>query len=269
MGNYRTLSGDGHPFQGSCRPPRHHTGPPGRSAEAGVGSEEVGYPRSVAGRETESVVVPTGRHGLPADIVAEHQRERILVATIAVIGERGYRAATVDHIVKAAKVGYVAFYELFEGKEDCFLAALGRIVADTRAELAERISTELPWSEQISAGLRVIVELIVAEPERARLVLVEAQGAGRGAYRRYEVAMDEAVPELSAGRALRPKGAPALSAATEEATLTGVAWILQQMLAEGDSAKPRETLAAVTRVALAPYLGESEAAKIAAAAAKT
>jgi AcrR family transcriptional regulator len=221
-----------------------------------------------AGQEIDAVVVPTGRHGLPADVVAEHQRERILAATIALVGSRGYRATTVDHIVKAAKVGYVAFYELFEGKEDCFLAALGRIVADTRAELAEKVSTELPWSEQICGGLRVIVELIVSDPQRARLVLVEAQGAGPSAYRRYEVAMDEAVPELSAGRALRPKGAPALSAATEEATLTGVAWILQQMLAEGESAKPRETLAAATRVALAPYLGEAEAAKLAAAAAK-
>jgi AcrR family transcriptional regulator len=234
-----------------------------------VRSEGLGYPRAVAaGQEIDAVVVPTGRHGLPADIVAEHQRERILAATIAVVGERGYRATTVDHIAKAAKVGYVAFYELFEGKEDCFLTALGRIVADTRSELAEKVSTELPWSEQICKGLRVIVELIVAEPQRARFVLVEAQGAGRGAYRRYEEAMDEAVPELAAGRKLRAKGAPPLSAATEEATLTGVAWILQQMLADGERAKPRETLAAVTRVALAPYLGESEAAKLAAASMK-
>jgi AcrR family transcriptional regulator len=222
----------------------------------------------VAGQEIDAVVVPTGRHGLPADIVAEHQRERILAATIAVVGERGYRATTVDHVVKAAKVGYVAFYELFEGKEDCFLAALGRIVADTRADLSEAVSTGLPWSEQISGGIGVLVDLIVAEPQRARLVLVEAQGAGRSAYRRYEEAMDEAVPKLAEGRELRPKGAPALSAATEEATLTGVAWILQQMLAEGKSADPRETLVAATRVALAPYLGEREAAKLAARATK-
>jgi AcrR family transcriptional regulator len=225
----------------------------------------LGYPRPVAGQELDAVVVPTGRHGLPADIVAEHQRERILAATIALMGKRGYRSTTVDHIVKSAKVGYVAFYELFEGKEDCFLAALGRIVADTRADLAERVSPELPWAQQISAGLAVLVELVVAEPERARFVLLEAPGAGRGAYRRYEEAMDEAVPKLAEGRGLRPKSAPALSAATEEATLTGVAWILQQMLADGESAKAEETLVAVTRVALAPYLGESEAAKIAAA----
>jgi len=210
------------------------------------------------------VVVPTGRHGLPADIVSEHQRARIVAATIAVVGAEGYRAATVDQIVKAAKVGYVAFYELFEGKEDCFAAAFERIVSDTRAELAERVSTELPWAEQIGEGLRVLVELIVAEPERARLALVEAQGAGREAYRRYEEAMDEAVPKLAEGRALRAKGAPELSVATEEATTTGVAWILQQMLAEGESGSPTETLRAATRVALAPYLGEAAAAKVAA-----
>jgi AcrR family transcriptional regulator len=233
-----------------------------------VGTRGVGYPRRVAGQELDAVVVPTGRHGLPVDIVAEHQRERILAATIALVGERGYRTITVEQITKAARVGPGAFYALFQGKEDCFLAALGRIVADTRAELAERVSRELPWSERIAAGIGVLVSLIVSEPARARVVLVEAQGAGRSAYRRYEEAMDEAVPELAAGRRLRPEGAPELSAATEEATLTGVAWILQQMLGAGDSAEPRETLAAAVRVALAPYLGEREAAKVAAAAAK-
>ena len=224
----------------------------------------MGYPRPVeAGQNLDDVVVPTGRHGLPADIVADHQRERILAATIALTGTRGYNAATVLAIGKAAKVGPHAFYALFSDKEDCFLAALRRIVSDTRNELTEQVSAEASWAEQICDGLGILVGLIVAERERARVVLVEAQGAGRNAYRLYEEAMDEAVPKLAEGRGLRAKDAPALSAATEEATLTGVAWILQQMVSGAEEANPTETLRAAARVALAPYLGESEAAKIA------
>ena len=219
-----------------------------------------------AGQNLGDIVVPTGRHGLPADVVTEHQRERILAASIALMGRQGYQATSVLQIMKAARVGSHAFYGLFEDREGCFLAALQRIVADTRSDLARQVSGELPWAEQIREGIGVLVALIAAEPERARLVLVEAQGAGRRAYRFYEDAMDEAVPKLAEGRRLRGQDAPELSAATEEATLTGIAWILQQMLAEGDSAKAQETLRAATHVALAPYLGETEAAKIAAGA---
>jgi AcrR family transcriptional regulator len=78
----------------------------------------------MAGLPENLAVAPTGRHGLPRDVVAAHQRERLLAATIELVAKRGYRGTSIDHIVKAAKVGYVAFYELFEGKEDCFLAAL-------------------------------------------------------------------------------------------------------------------------------------------------
>ena len=191
-----------------------------------------------AGQNLDDVVVPTGRHGLPADVVADHQRERILAAMIALTGTRGYGATTVLAIGKAAKVGPHAFYAHFSDKEECFLAALSRVVSDTRDELTRQVPAESSWAEQICDGLRTLVGLIVAEPERARVVLVEAQGAGRAAYRLYEEAMDEAVPKLAEGRGLRAKGAPALSAATEEATLTGVAWLLQRMVSGGEEPEP-------------------------------
>src|ERR1700684_2685755 len=103
----------------------------------------------MAGKREQVLVVPTGRHGLPANVVAEHQHERLLAATTALVAKRGYQATTVDQIVKAAKVGYVAFYELFTDKEDCFLAAFERIVAETRSELDEAVDPEAPRAEQI------------------------------------------------------------------------------------------------------------------------
>jgi AcrR family transcriptional regulator len=217
----------------------------------------------VAGQDLDAVVVPTGRHGLPADVVADHQRERILAATIAVVAKRGYRSTSVDHIVKAAKVGYVAFYDLFEGKEQCFGAAFERIVADVRADLAEQVSSEAPWAEQICVGLRVLVEMIAADPARARFALVEAQAAGREAYRRYEAAIDGAAPKLAEGRALRAKDAAPLAAAMEEAMLGGIAWMFQQPIAAGEAQKVPNLLGEAIQVALAPYLGEAEARRAA------
>jgi AcrR family transcriptional regulator len=225
----------------------------------------VGYPRLMAGRQEEVVVVPTGRHGLPADVVADHQRERLLAATIAQVAKRGYRGTSVDHIVKTARVGYVAFYELFSGKEECFEAAFERIVADTRADLAEGVSSELPWPEQVCLGLRILVELIAAEPARARVTLVEAQAAGPDSFRRYDAVATEAAGKLREGRALRPKGAAPLSDTLEEALVAGVTWIIHQRLVKGEAKAVPGLLAQAIQITLSPYLGEAEAQRIAAA----
>ncbi len=218
----------------------------------------------MAGEREEVLVVPTGRHGLPANVVAEHQRERLLAATIAVVAKRGYRGTSVDHIVKAAKVGYVAFYDLFDGKEACFIAAFDRIAAETRAELAEVASPEAPWPEQICAALAKLVESIAADPGRARVGLVEVQAAGPAAFARYQRSIDTAIPKLREGRAFRPEAAD-LSDALEEGTIGGIAWIFHQRLVQGESAKIAGLLREAIQIALAPYLGEAEAQRIAAA----
>jgi AcrR family transcriptional regulator len=218
----------------------------------------------MAGQEEEVLVVPTGRHGLPANVVAEHQRARLLGATTELVAKRGYRGTSVDHIVKAAKVGYVAFYELFDGKEGCFLAAFEQIVSETRAELAAAVSPEAPWPEQICAALARLVELIAADPARARVGLVEVQAAGPAAFARYQEAIDAAIPKLREGRVYRPEAA-ALTDTLEEATLGGLAWIFHQRLVRGESAKIAGLLGEAIQIALSPYLGEAEAQRVAAA----
>jgi AcrR family transcriptional regulator len=219
----------------------------------------------MAGAPDELVAVPTGRHGLPADIVAAHQRERLLNGTIEMVAKRGYRGTSIDHIVKAARVGHVAFYDLFDGKEDCFLAAFDRIVEETSETLGAAVSSEMDWAEQICSALGALLDLIAADPGRARVGLVEVQAAGRNAYARYEKAIDRAIPKLREGRAQGVEAA-ALSDTLEEAILGGVAWILHQRLVKGEIEKIGELLGETIQIALSPYLGEAEAHRIATAA---
>src|SRR5437588_11239704 len=54
---------------------------------------------------------------------SDTQRGRLLVAGALVIAEKGYAGATVSDIVAAAGVSRTAFYEHFDGKEDCLLEA--------------------------------------------------------------------------------------------------------------------------------------------------
>ncbi len=219
----------------------------------------------MAGLPEDLLTVPKGRHGLPANVVAAHQRERLLAATIELVAKRGYRGTSVDHIVKAARVGYTAFYELFADKEDCFVAAFERIAAETREALVAAVPADLPWPEQIHAGLATLVELIVADRARARVALVEVQAAGPAAFARYEAATEGAVAKLREGRAFGGKAAQ-LSDTLEETIIGGIVWILHQRLVKGEAEKVEGMLGELTQIALGPYLGEAEARRIAAAA---
>jgi AcrR family transcriptional regulator len=214
------------------------------------------------GRAPEEAIVPLGRHGLAPDVVAAHQRERLFAATVDLVAKRGYRNTSIDHIVKSARVGYVAFYELFEGKEECFLAAFDRIVEETAEAVAAAVAGETAWPAQIAGALASLLDLIVADPKRARLALVEVQAAGPGAYARYEEVVDRAVPKLREGRAFNQEAA-SLSATLEEAVLGGIIWIVHQRLVKGELKQAEPLLAEAIQIALSPYIGDAEAKRVA------
>lgn len=211
----------------------------------------------------EEAIVPLGRHGLAPDVVAAHQRERLFAATVDLVAKRGYRNTSIDQIVKAARVGYVAFYDLFEGKEDCFLAAFDRIVAETGEALVQAVARESEWPRQIAAAIACALDLIVADPRRARVGLVEVQAAGPSAYARYEEALDRTVPKLREGRAFNPAAA-GLSPTLEEAVLGGIVWIVHQRLVKGELGDPGALLEQSIQIALSPYLGDGDAKRLAA-----
>jgi AcrR family transcriptional regulator len=207
--------------------------------------------------------VPVGREPLSREVIESHQRERIVEVAIEVFAKRGYRATTIDHITAAAQIGIGSFYALFEGKEECFLAAYDRIVAEAREAIAAAVPAETPWPEASAIGLRTLLELVAAHPHHARVVLVEAQTAGPAALDVYEGTLDELVPALAKGRKHSPFGE--LPPTLEFATLTGFAWFLQQRIVLGELEGLGAALPEVLEIVLAPYVGADEAAQLAAA----
>src|SRR5271167_851895 len=102
--------------------------------------------------------LPRGPHRLSRAEVENHQRERILAATIAAVGTKGYGATTIGDITRRARVSRDTFYEQFASKEACFLAAYD---ATTR-ELLERMviaGTSQPgYIEGIRDGVRAYLK---------------------------------------------------------------------------------------------------------------
>lgn len=193
----------------------------------------------------------------PRGALRSPQRERLLDAAERLVAAGGIGAAPIEAIVKEAGVSTVTFYENFEGKEECFVAAFDRAVEEFEEELGERLGRELTWPERISTGLRVLLAEVAARPERARLCLVAAQTGGPALSARFEATLDRAARKLREGRELEtaPAGLPET---LEEATAGGVAWLLRERLERGtaDAAAVEGLYPKLIDIALAPYLSD-------------
>jgi AcrR family transcriptional regulator len=201
------------------------------------------------------------------DLVAQHQRERMLAATAELVAKRGYQGTTIELIAKTARVALSTFYEHFANKEECFLAAFDETVEAATEALRELVGTELPWEEQVSKGVAVLLEMVAGDPARARMCIVESQTAGNVALARYEAMLESAVPKLREGRKLTPRAA-ALPGTLEDAIVGGIAWLVHQRLVMNEVDDVEALLPEVLQITLTPYLGESEAGRVAEAAAQ-
>lgn len=205
--------------------------------------------------------------GTEAGAGSPPQRERILDAAERLIAVAGVAGTSIEAIVKEAGVSSVTFYELFDAKEECFVAAFDRAVGAAALDLAVAAAGDpaaggFSWSEEVATGLRALARLIVEQPERARLCLLEAQTGGPELSARFEATLDRVAAKLREGRALET--APAdLPATHEEATAGALAWLLRERLERGGEGEGLEALyPELIDIALAPYLEREGAARV-------
>lgn len=206
--------------------------------------------------------LPAGRHGYSPEQVAHNQRERLIAGLASAVAERGYRAVTITHITKQAQVSRRVFYANFEDKEQCFLAAF-EVVVDHIRELAAEAVAPLPeWPDRAVAAARAVLTFLAAEPDLARLCLVESQAAGPPVAARFHEAVHEAVPFLRLGRAEREREPP-LPDTTEESTIGALVLLASRKVAAGEGEQLGDLLPDFAEFILAPYLGAEEATRLA------
>jgi AcrR family transcriptional regulator len=158
----------------------------------------------------ENLVLPRGRHAAPREVVARSQRGRMLVAMAAAVADKGYARVAVADVIERARVSRRSFYEHFENKEDCFLAAydvgvdllLGAIesaVADAGDDLAAAAE----------AGTRAYLGILATNPDFAHTFLIEVLAAGPRALARRSAVHERFAGQIAAGyRAAGDGGRP-------------------------------------------------------------
>ncbi len=128
------------------------------------------------------VRLPPGRHGLPADLVRSHQRQRLLEAAAAALAEQGYGRLTAARVTELAGVSSRTFYQHFEDLWACLLAAYeteaGLLCRQIEGSCADLVEERGPIAEadrrgRARAGIDAALGFLAAEPSVARLLSAE------------------------------------------------------------------------------------------------
>jgi AcrR family transcriptional regulator/DNA-binding MarR family transcriptional regulator len=163
------------------------------------------------------------------DEVEGIQRARILSAMVEVAAEQGYIGAAIAPVVARAGISRRTFYELFDGREDCFLAAFEWGVEQARQALIEAYGFQRSWRDRVRHGLAALLAFLDSEPELARLCVIEALGAGRLVLARRAQVLNELIAALDAV-APQARGASEKPLLTAEGVVGGAFSVLHGRL---------------------------------------
>jgi AcrR family transcriptional regulator len=123
----------------------------------------------------------------------------MLAAMVEVASERGAARVSVAHIVARAGISRRTFYELFEDREDCFMAAFDYALARAADVVLPAYAGERAWRERIRAGLSAFLGFVDEEPGLGSLLVVDALNAGPRALERRAALLDTLVGVLDSG----------------------------------------------------------------------
>lgn len=210
--------------------------------------------------------LPGGHHGLSRQQILESQRERLLAAIAHEVAVRGYRATTITGVVKSASVSTRDFYEHFDSKEECFIAAFDAVRDHLETLVLDAAAAEPDWPRQVIAALTVSLEFFAGDPDLARLCLIEPVSATPSVAIRFREAVLGCAPALEQGRALAGQ-ATTLPPSTEDSLLGGIISLMTRGILAGETAELPRLLPDMVEFTLSPYLGADTAKRMAAEAA--
>ncbi len=138
---------------------------------------------------SRQVRVYGGRHGVPAAVVSRVQRERLLEAMVNVCSEIGYHEASVERVLARAGVSRRTFYDIFEDREACFIAAYDEIMTHVITLIVEAFAETDTAESKMKRALDAFFEFCIKEPAAARICVVEVLAAGARARARRDQAI--------------------------------------------------------------------------------
>jgi AcrR family transcriptional regulator len=202
-----------------------------------------------------------GDQNVSRSFVVQSQRERILDAVVNLAASEGYAALRVEAIAEQAAVSLVAFYEHFADKEDAFLVAYEVGHAKALATVERAFAAQSDWRLAVRAGITALFDFLATEPSFAHIALLDALVATEHTARRSVAGVDAFAQMLAPGLG-QPDGLSP-PPVTVEAIAGGLFDLCLHYALSGRLRELPELTVSATYVALAPFIGGEEAARIA------
>lgn len=201
--------------------------------------------------------LPRGRHGLPRELVERSQRERLLAAAVRVTATKGYEAMSVADILAEAGVGRESFYDLFQDKRDCVLAAHTLLIDHLETTVRAVYDEPGPWPDRVRRAIATMLDWFAADPAAARVTIVELAAMGSESRERFQTIFDRFSRILEEGReGYAPD--PERPQAAEMAIGAGLARVYEEVV-RGRTEELPQLLPDLTYEVLVPFLGEAAA----------
>jgi AcrR family transcriptional regulator len=190
--------------------------------------------------------------------VATSQRQRILEAMVDVVAELGYPETRVVDVIKRARVSRKTFYEFFDDREDCFLAAYDVALGDLYrgTEVAYESASGKPWAERVRIALQTFLGMIAESPELAKFCMIDVLAAGPRALARRDAAIRQFTGIIDAGRAETERDLPAITALS---IAGGINELIYSELLKGAGPQLPQRLPEIVYWITQPFLGTDAA----------
>lgn len=206
--------------------------------------------------------LPRGRHGLTAEEVADHQRQRIAAAIALVVAEDGYGALTVERVIAGAGISRSTFYAHFTNKQEAVVAAHELIFERFLATLVATCKAEAEWPMKVRAAVDVAVDFATGRPEQSLILSVGSLTAdpvlAESIYQSHE-----RLASLLGGIRLDSPYASQLPDCTEQFLVLAVGAVIANRLVNGEGESLRSVQGELVELTLLPYYGREEAKRLA------
>jgi len=172
------------------------------------------------------------RNGPPPGQVRSDQRTRLCGAMIQAVAERGYGPLTTRDLAAMAGVSTRTLYDLFAGKEECFLETFDLVVDRSVDRIAAAYQRGHDWRGRLCGAFAAFTRELKLDPCASRLVLVEALGAGPASLARMELANARFEAMVSASLEQAPGDVP-LAPILSKGIVAGIARVARMRLTDG------------------------------------
>ncbi len=202
---------------------------------------------------------PAEIDGVPRDVFALSERERLVQAMAATIAERGYAETSVEAVIERAGLSRAAFEESFADKEECALAAVNEILAEGAAVASAAWSADTSEWDSILRGVRALLELMAARPSFAFMAFIGSRqtmpGSAAVMYQSGFQVMASMIDRLRAYASEEAHQPPTAA----RAALGAAEALVRREIVAGRSERLPELLPDIIYGALAPFLDQREA----------